>query len=122
VSPVLESLLRSCLSPNVHARPSADHILASLRAFTQAPLYAKAKAWMRMGTDAAALLAKDSERVDQTHGLFRLRCLLRYTPLFLHFLLRHTPCYFLCKKNYCRLQPSSITWSTSATSAVFFKA
>jgi chromosome segregation ATPase len=64
VSPVLESLLRSCLSPNVHARPSADHILASLRALTQAPLYAKAKAWMRMGTDAAALLAKDSEKVD----------------------------------------------------------
>jgi chromosome segregation ATPase len=66
VSPALENLLRSCLSPNVHARPSADQFLASMRALTQAPPYSNAKVWMRMGTDAAALLAQNSEKVDHT--------------------------------------------------------
>jgi chromosome segregation ATPase len=64
VSPALETLLRSCLSPNVHARPSAPQFLASLRSFTQAPFYSNAKIWMRMGTDAAVLMASDSEKVD----------------------------------------------------------
>jgi chromosome segregation ATPase len=64
VSPALESLLRSCLSPNVHARVSAEQFLRSLRALTQAPPYSNAKVWMRMGTDAAALMAEVSEKVD----------------------------------------------------------
>jgi chromosome segregation ATPase len=64
VSPALENLLRSCLSPNVHARPSADQFLASLRALIQVPPYSNAKVWMRMGTDAAALMAQNSEKVD----------------------------------------------------------
>lgn len=64
VSPALESLLRSCLSPNVHARASAEHFLRSLRALTQVPPYSNAKVWMRMGTDAAALMAEVSEKAD----------------------------------------------------------
>jgi len=66
ISPALESLLRSCLSPNVHARPSSDHVLRSLRALTHAPPYSNAKVWMRMGTDAAALMADVSEKTDHT--------------------------------------------------------
>jgi chromosome segregation ATPase len=66
VSPALESLLRSCLSPNVHARPSADHVLRSLRALVHAPPYSNAKVWMRMGTDASTLMADVSEQTDHT--------------------------------------------------------
>jgi hypothetical protein len=66
VAPALESLLRSCLSPNVHARPSAEQVLRGLRSLTQVPPYSSAKVWMRMGTDAAALMAEVSENVDHT--------------------------------------------------------
>jgi chromosome segregation ATPase len=66
VAPALESLLRSCLSPSVHARPSAEQFLRSLRALTQVPPYSNAKVWMRMGTDAAALMTEVSEKVDHT--------------------------------------------------------
>ncbi len=66
VAPALENLLRSCLSPNVHARPSAEQVLRGLRSLMQAPPYSSARVWMRMGTDAAALMAEVSENADHT--------------------------------------------------------